>query len=201
MLWDDVPLCLTTNNYNNGWPRKKEEKVIGKRGEKRHKKVLRDNIHPAIRLLACRGGVKRIRGLIHEETRGVLKVPWKRHLWRCHLHRARSQTDWHCHGRFLFPQETGKHSLQIRRLNIFEFKRSNSKPKWYFQHHNCVPWFTNYRHIADNQESFCEWLVSTHIIYFCACHEYDHLGRALSVLDARGPFGLMEAKPPEPQFA
>jgi hypothetical protein len=25
-------------------------------------------------------------------------------------------------GRFLFPQETGTHSLQIRRLNIFEFK-------------------------------------------------------------------------------
>jgi histone H4 len=62
----------------------KEEKVIGKRGEKRHRKVLRDNIHvitkPAIRLLARGGGVKRIRGLIHEETRGVLKVPWTRHM-------------------------------------------------------------------------------------------------------------------------
>ncbi|XGW27747.1 hypothetical protein V3C99_007940 [Haemonchus contortus] len=45
---------------------------------KRHRKVLRDNIQgitkPAIRRLACRGGVKRISGLIYEETRGALKV-------------------------------------------------------------------------------------------------------------------------------
>ena len=45
---------------------------------KRHRKVLRDNIQgitkPAIRRLARRGGVKRISGLIYEETRGVLKV-------------------------------------------------------------------------------------------------------------------------------
>ena len=44
---------------------------------KRHRKVLRDNIYgitkPAIRRLARRGGVKRISGLIYEETRGVLK--------------------------------------------------------------------------------------------------------------------------------
>ena len=43
---------------------------------KRHRKVLRDNIRgitkPAIRRLARRGGVKRISGLICEETRGVL---------------------------------------------------------------------------------------------------------------------------------
>merc|ERR1712205_262409 len=43
-----------------------------------HGKVLRDNIQgitkPAIRRLARRGGVKRISGLIYEETRGVLKV-------------------------------------------------------------------------------------------------------------------------------
>jgi len=41
-------------------------------------KVLRDNIQgitkPAIRRLARRGGVKRISGLIYEETRGVLKI-------------------------------------------------------------------------------------------------------------------------------
>jgi histone H3/H4 len=40
--------------------------------------VLRDNIQgitkPAIRRLARRGGVKRISGLIYEETRGVLKI-------------------------------------------------------------------------------------------------------------------------------
>ena len=45
---------------------------------KRQRKVVRDNIQgitkPAIRRLARRGGVKRISGLIYEETRGVLKV-------------------------------------------------------------------------------------------------------------------------------
>ena len=47
-------------------------------GAKRHRKVLRENIQgitkPAIRRLARRGGVKRISGLIYEETRSVLKV-------------------------------------------------------------------------------------------------------------------------------
>uniref|UniRef100_A0A669DUW2 CENP-T/Histone H4 histone fold domain-containing protein n=1 Tax=Oreochromis niloticus TaxID=8128 RepID=A0A669DUW2_ORENI len=38
-------------------------KGLGKGGAKRHRKVLRDNIQ-----------VKRISGLIYEETRGVLKV-------------------------------------------------------------------------------------------------------------------------------
>ncbi|XP_048013592.1 uncharacterized protein LOC125246659 [Megalobrama amblycephala] len=58
--------------------RGKGGKGLGKGGAKRHRKVLRDNIQgitkPAIRRLACRGGVKRISGLIYEETRGVLKV-------------------------------------------------------------------------------------------------------------------------------
>uniref|UniRef100_A0A1I8JLE2 Histone H4 n=1 Tax=Macrostomum lignano TaxID=282301 RepID=A0A1I8JLE2_9PLAT len=53
-------------------------KGLGKGGAKRHRKVLRDNIQgitkPAIRRLARRGGVKRISGLIYEETRAVLKV-------------------------------------------------------------------------------------------------------------------------------
>ena len=44
---------------------------------KRHRKVLRDNIQgitkPAIRRWARRGGVKRISGLMYEETRTVLK--------------------------------------------------------------------------------------------------------------------------------
>ena len=47
-------------------------------GAKRHRKVLRDNIlgvtKPAIRRLARRGGVKRINGLIYEETRSILKM-------------------------------------------------------------------------------------------------------------------------------
>ncbi|CAK8531866.1 unnamed protein product [Lathyrus sativus] len=47
-------------------------------GAKRHKMIMRDNIwgitKPAIRRLARRGGVKRISGLIYEETRLFLKV-------------------------------------------------------------------------------------------------------------------------------
>ena len=51
---------------------------LGKGGEKRFRKVLRDNIQgitkPAIRRLARRGGVKRIGGMVYDEVRGVLKV-------------------------------------------------------------------------------------------------------------------------------
>lgn len=57
--------------------RGKGSKGLGKGGAKRHRKPLRDNIQgitkPAIRRLARRGGVKRISGLVYEETRGVLK--------------------------------------------------------------------------------------------------------------------------------
>ena len=58
--------------------RGKGGKGLGKGGAKRHRKILRDNIQgitkPAIRRLARRGGVKRISGLIYDETRGVLKL-------------------------------------------------------------------------------------------------------------------------------
>ncbi|KAF7265426.1 histone H4-like [Rhynchophorus ferrugineus] len=58
--------------------RGKGSKGLRKGGSRRHRKVLPDNIQgitkPAIRRLARRGGVKRISGLIYEETRGVLKV-------------------------------------------------------------------------------------------------------------------------------
>ncbi|XP_058852075.1 histone H4-like [Acipenser ruthenus] len=53
-------------------------KGFGKVGAKHYRKVLRDNIQgitkPAIRRLARCGGVKRISGLIYEETCRVLKV-------------------------------------------------------------------------------------------------------------------------------
>ena len=53
-------------------------KGLGKGGAKRHRLVLRDNIQgitkPAIRRLARRGGVKRMSGIIYEETRGILKL-------------------------------------------------------------------------------------------------------------------------------
>ena len=65
------------NSLNNMSGRGKGGKGLGKGGAKRHRKVLRDNIQgitkPAIRRLARRGGVKRISGLIYEETRSVLK--------------------------------------------------------------------------------------------------------------------------------
>jgi histone H4 len=57
--------------------RGKGGKGLGKGGAKRHRLVLRDNIQsvtkPAIRRLARRGGVKRLSGLIYEETRATLK--------------------------------------------------------------------------------------------------------------------------------
>ncbi|XP_040106068.1 uncharacterized protein LOC120870470 [Oryx dammah] len=79
-LFEDTNLLLEKNNncfiIMSG--RGKGGKGLGKGGAKRHRKVLRDNIQgitkPAIRRLARRGGVKRISGLIYEETRGVLKV-------------------------------------------------------------------------------------------------------------------------------
>ncbi|XP_058775599.1 histone H4-like [Vicia villosa] len=58
--------------------RGKGMKGLGKGGAKRHRMILRDNIRgitkPAIRRLARRGGVKRISGLIYEESRGVLRL-------------------------------------------------------------------------------------------------------------------------------
>jgi histone H4 len=98
--------------------RGKGGKGLGKGGAKRHRKILRDNIQgitkPAIRRLARRGGVKRISGLIYEETRGVLKIFLENvraiavysslfsylsflsgHPRLCHLHRAREAQDRH----------------------------------------------------------------------------------------------------------
>ncbi len=58
--------------------RGKDGKGLGKGGAKHHRTFLRINTQgitkPAICRLARCGGVKRISGLIYEETRGVLKV-------------------------------------------------------------------------------------------------------------------------------
>nr|KAJ0197031.1 hypothetical protein LSAT_V11C700363890 [Lactuca sativa] len=73
-LFKSVPTERVADMSGRG----KGGKGLGKGGAKRHRKVLRDNIQgitkPAIRRLARRGGVKRISGLIYEETRGVLKI-------------------------------------------------------------------------------------------------------------------------------
>ncbi len=77
-LYLHSPIYSPQHQLNNMSGRGKGGKGLGKGGAKRHRKVLRDNIQgitkPAIRRLARRGGVKRISGLIYEETRGVLKV-------------------------------------------------------------------------------------------------------------------------------
>ncbi|XP_059930793.1 uncharacterized protein LOC132474238 [Gadus macrocephalus] len=77
-LFEDTNLCAIHAKRSIMSGRGKGGKGLGKGGAKRHRKVLRDNIQgitkPAIRRLARRGGVKRISGLIYEETRGVLKV-------------------------------------------------------------------------------------------------------------------------------
>ena len=89
-----LPPSQNTSLHNNVWPWQRwkgalddnnrilrlltVDQGLGKGGAKRHRKILRDNIQgitkPAIRRLARRGGVKRISGLIYEETRGVLKI-------------------------------------------------------------------------------------------------------------------------------
>ncbi|XP_066912613.1 uncharacterized protein [Clytia hemisphaerica] len=73
-----VSVLSLLNVHRKMTGRGKGGKGLGKGGAKRHRKILRDNIQgitkPAIRRLARRGGVKRISGLIYEETRGVLKV-------------------------------------------------------------------------------------------------------------------------------
>jgi histone H3/H4 len=79
VCWNNCqPSNIYTDHYKKMSGRGKGGKGLGKGGAKRHRKVLRDNIQgitkPAIRRLARRGGVKRISGLIYEETRGVLKV-------------------------------------------------------------------------------------------------------------------------------
>ena len=124
--------------------RGKGGKGLGKGGAKRHRKVLRDNIQgitkPAIRRLARRGGVKRISGLIYEETRGVLKVntnfffymyivmnhflgfPGECDPRRRDLHRACQEKDCNCNGCRLCPQEAGKNLVWIWRIKCLVLK-------------------------------------------------------------------------------
>merc|ERR1711875_112676 len=96
--------------------RGKGGKGLGKGGAKRHRKVLRDNIQgitkPAIRRLARRGGVKRISGLIYEETRGVLKVFLENVIRDAvtYTEHAKRKTC-HCHGCRLCAEEAGQNPV------------------------------------------------------------------------------------------
>ncbi len=69
----------TFGGLESGKEEKSKKTTKVKLGQaKRHRKVLRENItgitKAAIRRLARRGGVKRISGMIYEETRTALKV-------------------------------------------------------------------------------------------------------------------------------
>jgi histone H4 len=81
-------MSTAASNYQNVRTRKRRKRTRKRRSQASPKEyvsssnltlslVLRDNIQgitkPAIRRLARRGGVKRISGLIYEETRTVLK--------------------------------------------------------------------------------------------------------------------------------
>ena len=108
--------------------RGKGGKGLGKGGAKRHRKILRDNIQgitkPAIRRLARRGGVKRISGLIYEETRGVLKVFLENVIrGRCHLHWTRQAQDSDCNGRGVRFETSRTNLVRIWRLNNTTLQR------------------------------------------------------------------------------
>ncbi|UYV79271.1 hypothetical protein LAZ67_17001875 [Cordylochernes scorpioides] len=98
---------------------------LGKGGAKRHRKDLRDNIQritkPAIRRLVRRGGVKRISGLIYEETRGVLKV-YLENVIRDALHVKRKTVM----DGGLCPHAPGRHPLRFWRLNLLKLQVSLS---------------------------------------------------------------------------
>ncbi|CDR00710.1 unnamed protein product [Oncorhynchus mykiss] len=110
--------------------RGKGGKGLGKGGAKRHRKVLRDNIQgitkPAIRSLARRGGVKRISGLINEETRGVLKV-------FLHLHRARQEEDRYGHGRSETPGTVRPCTVSAVKRTLLGTSTSRLEPKGSFK--------------------------------------------------------------------
>ena len=102
--------------------RGKGGKGLGKGGAKRHRKILRDNIQgitkPAIRRLARRGGVKRISGLIYQETRGVLKAFLESVIRDAVTYTEHAEEkDRHLPRRRLRSQETGPHPLRFRWLN------------------------------------------------------------------------------------
>ena len=109
--------------------RGKGGKGLGKGGAKRHRKILRDNIQgitkPAIRRLARRGGVKRISGLIYEETRGVLKVFLENVIRDAvtYPEHAKRKTD--SHGCGVRSEETRPHSVRIWRLDRHSWHNTN----------------------------------------------------------------------------
>ena len=103
--------------------RGKGGKGLGKGGAKRHRKVLRDNIQgitkPAIRRLARRGGVKRIRFNLRRNpwrSKSILRECYT----RCrYLHRTRQEEDSYCYGCCIRIETTRTNPLRIRWLMNF----------------------------------------------------------------------------------
>ncbi|TKR79876.1 hypothetical protein L596_014032 [Steinernema carpocapsae] len=83
--------------------------------------ISRESRSRAIRRLARRGGVKRISGLIYEETRGVLKVflesVVRDAVTYCEHAKRKTVT---AIGRRLLPQAPGAHSLRLRRITVIK---------------------------------------------------------------------------------
>ncbi|VDM63372.1 unnamed protein product [Angiostrongylus costaricensis] len=100
--------------------RGKGGKRLGKAGAKRHRKVLRDNIQritkPAIRRLARRGRVKRISGLIYEETRGVLKVFLENVIRDAVTYCEHAKRDSDGHGCRVRAQTSRTYAVRFRRI-------------------------------------------------------------------------------------
>ncbi|XP_018951437.2 histone H4 [Cyprinus carpio] len=120
--------------------RGKGGKGLGKGGAKRHRKVLRDNIQgitkPAIRRLARRGGVKRISGLIYEETRGVLKVFLENVIRDAvtYTEHAKRKTVTAMDVVYALKRQ-GRTSVRLRRINTLLF---STNPKGSFKSHTTL---------------------------------------------------------------
>ena len=100
---------------------------------------------PAIRRLARRGSEKRIYGLIHEETRGVLKVFQENVIRNAVTYTAQREEDRNGHVCSLSSKTTGQNPLRIRRLDCFAS----------IQHKTALIRATNYSSKANSYVSLC----------------------------------------------
>ena len=89
-----------------------------------------DVTKPAIRRLARRGGVKRISGLIYEETRGVLKTFMGPSSVMPSRHRARPSQDRDRCGRRVRHETPGPHSLRLRWLSASTNRGTFRRPQF-----------------------------------------------------------------------
>ena len=67
-------------------------------------------------------------------------LPWERHPWCCHLHRARQEEDRHCHGCCLRSEEARTYLVRIRWINFIHGTHKNG----YFYSHTSLKEITNH---------------------------------------------------------